>query len=231
MNRDLFQDTPEQPADSHPDPRIRQLLDRTPGLWRAGSQSPPQPAGLPSGHAGLDALLPRGGWPDCGLVDIISRERGIGELQLLMPLLRRMSEQGSPMLWITPPHPVYAPALLQSGIDTRNIVLISPEISCQQALWSIEQSLQTRECALVLAWQNWLSPRVMRRLQLAANNGRTLGIVFQQRLTPHSPSTLRLQLQVPSDEAGQPGRRPLDVSLLKARGSHHSGTARVWLDG
>lgn len=230
MTEDLFQNQPQQPAERASDRRVEQLLQQTPGLWRAADCHLQAEPGLSSGHAALDELLPWGGWPPRGLVELISARHGIGELQLLMPLLRHLSRQGQPMLWITPPHPVYAPALLQAGVNTDNIVLIPPQIACRQALWSIEKSLQNRECALVLAWQNWLGGRVIRRLQLAAAEGGTLGMLFQQRATPNSPSTLRLHLQAPTDDNIPGGRRALDVSLLKARGCQRSAPLRVWLD-
>ncbi|MBT8147130.1 MAG: hypothetical protein KJN90_09770, partial [Gammaproteobacteria bacterium] len=63
------------------------------------------------------------------------------------------------------------------------------------ALWSIEKALQTDSCGLVLAWQNWLPDKVVRRLQLAAEAGETLGILFQHRISKYSQSSLCLEIK------------------------------------
>ena len=186
-----------------------------------------------TGFDALDRLLPQGGWPERGLVEMICPHQGIGELQLLMPLLRERSQRKQSILWIAPPYPLHAPALKQAGINLSNSFVIPPQTQCNQALWSIEKALQSSECGLVLAWQNWLSARVIRRLQLAASEGNTLGILFHQRATLHSPATLQLQLgSAVSDLHASPesrAQRNLNVSLLKARGSYHKGQASLRL--
>lgn len=206
---------------------IQALLDENPAIWQGSKQRQSGGSAGSSGYPNLDSLLPQQGWPEQGLVEIISAQQGIGELQLLTPLLRRFSQQGKPILWVTPPRQLYAPALAQAGIDLESNILIRPQDSCQQALWSAEKALQASECALVLIWQNWFSARVMRRLQLAAQNGKTLGVLFHKRAVANSPSSLQLQL----DAVRQTPSRALDVSILKARGYHHRGQRRLLLNG
>ena len=77
---------------SDTDPRLLSLL-HSPGLWR-GSEHPASESGitdpvLSTGFPGLDACLPWQGWPTAALVEIITPQWGIGELQLVLPLLRR----------------------------------------------------------------------------------------------------------------------------------------------
>jgi cell division inhibitor SulA len=180
-----------------------------------------------TGYPELDALLPWGGWPTSGLVEIISKHKGIGELQLLMPLLKQRSQQTQSVLWIAPPYPLHGPALAKAGVNIRNSFVIPAQTSCNKALWSIEKALQSSECGLVLAWQNWLSPRVVRRLQLAAREGQTLGVLFHKRPTPHSPAMLQLELH--SVLGACPRTRSVDVNLLKATGTHQRGQVRLKL--
>jgi len=181
----------------------------------------------PTGYPELDALLPRGGWPTSGLVEVISKYKGIGELQLLMPLLKQRSQQSQSVLWIAPPYPLHGPALAEAGVNIRNSFVIPSQTSCNKALWSIEKALQSSECCLVLAWQNWLSPRVVRRLQMAAREGQTLGVLFHQRPTPNSPAMLQLELS--SVPGACPRTRSVDVNLLKATGTHQRGRVRLKL--
>lgn len=58
--------------------------------------------GRSTGYQELDDILPGRGWPQSGLVEIISRHWGMGELQLLIPLMRSIVEQGQWILWIAP---------------------------------------------------------------------------------------------------------------------------------
>lgn len=176
------------------------------------------PRGQSTGSPRLDAALPWAGWPPSGLIEVITPHPGIGELQLLLPLLRERSQGHQSILWITPPYDLNGAMLSQSGMNLRNSFVIPASARCNQALWSIEKALQSAECTLVLAWQNWLSPRVLRRLQMAAAQGNTLGVLFHQRPVANSPACLQLRL---SSVARYPdGQRHLGVQLLKARGSH-----------
>ncbi len=228
MTPDLF-DNP--PSADPPSDAVQQLLKHQPQLQR-GAGHMEQHAdmdGLPTGFRALDDLLPWQGWPERGLVEIIQPQSGTGELQLLMPLLRQFSQQRKPVLMITPPHQLYAPALLQAGIDPSQLLIIRPQDRCQQALWSTEKALQAHECALVLVWQNWLGSRVIRRLQLAASQGGTPGFLLHRRAAPHSPATLQLQLERAVNHAD--GRRLLNLQVLRTRGGHCRGAVEIELDG
>ena len=215
VTHDLFAGLEEPGMTSPPASRpARDVLQRHPGT---GQQR--IPAGKSTGSAQLDAALPWAGWPPSGLVEIITPHPGIGELQLLLPLLRERSQGQQSILWITPPYDLNGTMLSQSGMNLRNSFVIPASTRCNQALWSIEKALQSAECTLVLAWQNWLSPRVLRRLQMAATEGNTLGVLFHQRPVANSPACLQLRLS--SVSRYPDGQRQLDVQLLKARGSHH----------
>ncbi len=202
-------------------------LLKSPLVWRGGEHqlagSSTQAQHLPSlcsGYPALDACLPWGGWPSNALIEIITPFWGTGELQLVLPLLRHLSQQGKWILWISPPCMPYAPALTQAGIVTRQIIVVRPDrVTPVQALWSMEKALQNEACALVLAWPDKLSGKHIRRLQLAASTGRTVGILFHHRHIPHSSAVL--QLRVDSDDAG------LQVTVLKARGSYRRGSVRL----
>lgn len=208
-------------------PRSLKSLLNSSLLWRAGehqlaasSTKNQHLPGFCSGYPALDACLPWGGWPASALVEIITPLWGAGELQLVLPLLRNLSQQGKWILWVSPPCLPYAPALTQAGIATGQIIVVRPDRATPvQALWSIEKALQNEACALVLAWPDKLSGKHIRRLQLAASTGRTLGILFHHRHVRHSSAVL--QLRVDSDDEG------LQVTVLKARGSYRHDSVRL----
>ena len=119
------------------------------------------------------------------------------------------------------------PALVQAGIDTGQILVVNLDTSCKDALWSMEKALQTKNCGLVLAWQTWLPGKVLRRLQLAAESGNTLGILFKHRDSKYSPSRMRLQIKGPTSNIGS--FKEAEVTVIKARGNFQPLTIRLQL--
>ncbi|UCB54888.1 MAG: translesion DNA synthesis-associated protein ImuA [Thiotrichales bacterium] len=199
--------------------QLQSLLENNPRIWRAKDRGRYIETGTPSGHPQLDATLPGGGWPANAIMEMVTPQWGMGELQLLLPLMRTITQQKRWILWVSPPYVPYAPALERAGIDMDYVVIIQPDDSCKDAFWGIEKALQTRACALVLAWMDWLPNAVVRRLQLAAETGNSLGVLLRHRDNEHSPAALRLHLH-PSDKG-------VYVKVLKARGSYRYRSVHV----
>ena len=210
-----------------PQGQLDQLLQRNPKLWRGCELAGQGQHGQSTGFPELDEILPGRGWPRSGLVEVITPQWGMGELQVLMPLMRDVIAQGKWILWVSPPYQLYAPALAQAGIDTKQVLVVKADTSCKDALWSMEKALQTQNCGLVLAWQNWLPGQVLRRLQLAGETGGTLGVLFKHNDSKYSPSPLRMQIK---DLA--PGHQHFsdaEITLIKARGNFRPLSTRLSL--
>ena len=180
--------------------------------------------GVTTGFPDLDRALPWQGLPNTGLIEVICQQKEMRELQLLLPLLQQRSQGKQSLLWITPPYPLHSPTLANSGINLGNSLVVPPQTQCNHALWSIEKALQSPECSMVLAWQNWLSARVLRRLELAAQHGNTLGVLFHQRPRAQSPSTLQLEVHVAHTPSGQ---RALDVTVRQVKGKEQGSRHRL----
>jgi cell division inhibitor SulA len=211
---------------------LDELLSRNPALWRGCEMAGQGDYGQSTGYPQLDGILPGRGWPRNAMIEIISSHWGMGELQLLIPLMRKVVAEGKWILWISPPYLLYAPALVQAGINTQHVLVIKLETSCKDALWSMEKALQTESCGLVLAWQNWLSSRVMRRLQLAAENGKTLGVLFHHNVSKRSQSSLALKINKPAPENPQtkeatPGLSGSEITVVRARGNFRPLSTRL----
>jgi len=181
--------------------------------------------GIPTGFSSLDQALPWQGLPTRGLIEVVCAQRDMTELQLLLPALQQRSQGSQSLLWIAPPYSPHGESLRQSGINLRNSFIITAQTQCNQALWSIEKALQSKECSMVLAWQNWLSARVLRRLELAARHGDTLGVVFHRRAQLQSPSTLQLEVSVSTDLPS--GKRALDVTVRQVCGQPQDSRHRL----
>ena len=217
---------------SNPDSTADEIasLLRHPHLWRA-DQLIQAPDTLPSGFANLDEHLPGGGWPRAGLSEFLLPTTGIGELRLLAPALKALSEQEERWLaWINPPFIPYAPALNALGIDISKILLVHPK-NHQDALWALERATRSGTCSMVLAWldEKQLKVKDTQRLQLAAKQGHTFTCLFRPKTAAllHSMAELRLEMALVNSEVNseaKPGAKPgvepgiLEVSINKRRG-------------
>lgn len=197
---------------------LTELLQH-PALWRGDARPTSAQPGVASGIEELDAELPGGGWPVGSLTEILPATPGIGELRLVMPALARLTQQGLIITWIAPPHQAYAPALAAAGIDLARILIVRTT-RVQDALWATEQALRSRACGAVLAWLQPLRFSEARRLQLAAQGGSSLALLFRppEAAAEASPSPLRLKIAsrggVPSIDIFKRRGRPVAGPLL-----------------
>src|SRR3954464_9903821 len=102
---------------------LSEILQQHP-VWRgSGSVSVggSTTACIATGFPALDAELPGGGWPTGALTELSGLQEGIGELQILLPTLARLSSAGKRIIWLAPPHLPYAPALAAAGIDLAHL--------------------------------------------------------------------------------------------------------------
>jgi cell division inhibitor SulA/protein ImuA len=191
------------------------LLGR-PDIWRGDSLNRAGVPVVPSGFPALDAGLPGGGWPAGALTEILPAHEGIGELRLLGPALAGLSQRGSRLAWIAPPHLPYAPALAAAGIDIAQLVIVRTA-SHKEALWAAEQALASNACGAVLVWllvrPESAKYAELRRLQIAAEGGRAPAFLFRppEAAGESSPAPLRIAL-------GTAGGG-LAVQVFKRRGS------------
>lgn len=186
-----------------------QALLRDTRLWRGAGQAPLRAEA--TGHAQLDAALPGGGWPCASLSEIVYAAAGVGELQLAMPLAARLTQAKRKLALIAPPHLPYAPALHQHGVVLKQLTVVDT-INASDALWAAEELLRARAGA-VLLWQDTIDTIAQRRLQLAAETGDGIALVYRRltRRDSHSVAALRLKV---ARINGAP-----QIEVLKCRGA------------
>ena len=162
-------------------------------LWQ-GNYTPKPEATMRTSYAELDQQL-QGGIPKQGVIDLQS-DIGIGELRLLFPYLRDRHEQQSRLLvYIAPPMQINGEMLAAFGIQLSRVLVIETKDS-QESLWAAEQCLKSGCCHTALLWQNNLQIHQIKRLQLAAQKGAALQVIFrpQQKNSIPLPTTLSLRL-------------------------------------
>lgn len=196
-------------------------LLKNPRIWRGQVRA--EDSGwesLASGYPKLDQCLPGGGWPRHALTEILLDHYGTGELQLLMPALARLSQPEDDcevvrdagwIAWIAPPFEPYPPALKQWGVNLSRVLIVRPKTP-QEALWAAEQALSSGNCAAVLLWSNTLDDAASRRLQIAAEKGRSWAIAFRSLQALSQPSAAALRIRLDTGEQGT------DLGILKNRG-------------
>ena len=204
-------------------------LAQMPGVWRGGELENVVHAVVATGHAALDRELPGGGWPSGTLSEVLHDGVGIGEVSFLSAALARASAGERMIGWINPPYLPYAPAVAQSGMPLERCLVVRPA-NREDALWAAEQALRSGTCGALLFWlgaEKGNEYAALRRLQMAAAEGRTLAVFFRssaaERLS--TPAHLRVVL---AREAGLltlriPKRRgpPLDSPIvLEGRHRH-----------
>ena len=196
---------------------LADILQRQ-AVWRGGavpaaSAGPAVPA-APTGFAGLDAGLPGGGWPAGGLVEVLCRTEGIGELQIVLPALAALTGAGHRVAWLAPPYLPYAPALRAAGVRLEQLTVVRAP-GRRDALWAAEQALRARAFHALLLWLPRPGYAELRRLAVAAQGGPGFALAFRppEAACESSPAVLRLALEPAAQAAGQPA-----VRILKRRG-------------
>lgn len=187
-------------------------LRQNPAFWGARARE-----AVPTGYDALDGLLPDGGWPVGALTEVYPTREGVGEHRLLLPCLARLTQEGRWAVWVSPPHRLYGPALAAAGIELAR-VLVVPAPTSNERWWAAEQALRSGACGAVLVWGDDAAPTGLRRLQLAAEKGRSLGFLFRLPRSADHPSPAALRLSV------EPTPRGPSVRVLKGQGGHGRGT-------
>ncbi|HYL72504.1 MAG TPA: translesion DNA synthesis-associated protein ImuA [Candidatus Dormibacteraeota bacterium] len=201
-------------------PKLARLLEH-PAIWRGRGAA--RFEALASGFAALDEWLPGGGWPRGGLIEILAARFGSGESYLLLPALAALTRAAAARwcVWVAPPLMPFAPALAAAGIALDRVAVVGGA----RPLWAFEQVLGSGACDAALAWGGQPKPRELRRLQLAAGRGRTLGVLFRPRRAAREASPAVLRLGITPLAAG------VRVTLLKGRGAVRSTIDLAWPPG
>jgi hypothetical protein len=170
------------------------------------------PAIHATGSPQLDAVLPHGGWQSGTIVELMPTQIGVGEFRLLMPALASITNTERHAALIAPPYIPFAPALARHGIRLERLLVVRAAKNAD-VLWAFEQTLRCKSFGAVVAWPETIKDRDVRRLQLAAEAGRSVGFLYRSTFAAleTSPAAIRLKLR-PANDGG------LHIDILKCRG-------------
>ncbi len=192
-----------------------EALLKHPALWK-GRQQHEKRETFSTGHPELDAALPSGGWPVGALTELMVAHEGVGEFTLLLPALAALTQQQQWIALVAPPYTPYAPALVNAGIALERLLVIDCN-DAKDAYWTTEQLLRSAVFSSVVLWADKSSDeRRQRRLQLAAEQGRSWAVCYRSHRAARtsSPAGLRIVLQHSNQH--------LKADIIKNRGGRLS---------
>lgn len=161
---------------------------------------------LPTGFAALDDAL--GGGAQTAVTEIVSEQLGLAEWHLLMPALARLSRGNRWLAWVAPQPSMREQFLEYKGfqeagapsehggqdgaasgedaaaeLDSSRLLMVWPARrsrgDMQDRLDIAERMLRAGNCAAVICWLDQQpQPGHLRRLQQAARQGRSWGLVL-----------------------------------------------------
>jgi cell division inhibitor SulA len=168
----------------------------------------------------VDELLPGGGWPKAGLVEIIVPDEYTDAVALLMPAFARLSRQGRWIAMVNPSYQARAHLFSEPGMDHASVLQVNPHPG-RSALWTAESMLRSGDCSVVMAWPNCNTELMDKRLQKSAVHGKALGILFRYESLSMQPSgvNLRLKLEVEGESSA--------LYLVDGKGEKLSGAALI----
>jgi cell division inhibitor SulA/protein ImuA len=174
---------------------------------------------LPTGIGVLDDMLPDGGWPRAGVVEVTETADHACAMELFMPALARVTRQGRGLALVAPPYPARKRIFTDTGVNPVRVVQVNPHPG-RSALWTVESLLQSADYGVVMAWPGCDTELMDKRLQKAAMLGRVLCVLFRPPCRSTAVSSSNLRIVVDADEDGRA------LYLLNGRGERLAGA--VW---
>ena len=198
---------------------LNELLKSQPALWRGRDQQNDY-ASIPTGYDQLDNVLPSGGWSIGCVTELLLEQTGIGELSLLLPGLQQVTHDNQWAAFINPPYLPYAPALANAGINLERLLIVNSD-NDTDTLWATEQLLRAGIFASVVAWVTHTTAQKQRRLQLAAEIGKTWATVYRpgSAQTEHSPAAFRIVLSTQSMQSAKSVQNKTSAQNTHAAGN------------
>lgn len=218
---------PILPKPAFPASLVNQLREEI-ARWES-LRNPPSEGVISTGCPAWDALLPGGGFRRGTLVEWLADGDGTGRQTLALHVARQACREGGVVVALDPERNLFPPAVFHWGIPPDVLVVVQPGTPVEQ-LWALEQSLRCRAVAVVLAGLEKLDPVVFRRLQIAAEQGGSLGFLFRPEWARHEPTWAEVRFRVEPRPGGLSGRRRVKIEVLRVRGGGAGGGIELEID-
>lgn len=162
------------------------------------------------------------------LVEWLSAAPGGGAQTLAVCTAREACRQGGVLVVLDRCGSFYPPAAVRMGIEPEKMLVVRTG-KPSDYFWALDQALRCPAVAAALAWPEKLDGHTFRRLQLAAEEGDTLGLLIRLSHARGEPSWADLRLLVEPLPSRDNGRR-LKIEVLRSRGSTGGGSVELEVD-
>jgi protein ImuA len=178
-------------------------------LGRWGTTAETEEAVFSCGVTAIDQLLPGGGLRHGMLIEWLSAFDQLGAATLGLISAREACSEGGVLVVVDRAQTFYPPAAAAWGIDLERLIVVRPR-NARDELWASVQALLSP--VVVALWANIerLDSKAFRRLQLAAEAGRTLGVLMRPATARGQPTWADARLEV-----GSCGLRISDYGLTQ----------------
>jgi cell division inhibitor SulA len=173
---------------------------------------------IPTGMTALDDMLPDGGWPRAGVVEVTESGDRADSMGLFMPALARITRQGHGLVLVAPPYSARKRVFTDTVVNPVGVTQVNPHPG-RSALWTVESLLESGAYGIVMAWPGYNTELMDKRLQKAAIQGRVLCVLFRPPCQGRAVSGCRVRLGVEFDEAGRA------LYLINDKGDQVAGVA------
>ncbi len=207
---------------------LRQEIARIEG-GRRGQDDPP----VSSGCEALDRILPERGLRRGTLTEWLADDQGAGATTLALLAAQAACGEGGVLVVVEGSRQFYPPAAARRGIVFGRLLVVCAGQRADHD-WALDQALRCPAVAAVMAWPEAIDGRcegrILRRLQLAAEAGGSLGLLIRPASVRHEPSWADVRLLVePRPAAGGQNRR-LRALLLHGRGGVEGRSVELEFD-
>jgi hypothetical protein len=186
-------------------------LRRQLGRWEAAGEIEDAVV-FSCGAAAVDRLLPGSGLRHGMLIEwLAGANKTVGGGAATLGLLgaREACGEGGTLVVIDRSQTFYLPAAAAWGIDLDRTIIVHPQ-NARDELWAAMQALRSPAVAAIFVMIDRLDSRAFRRLQLAAQAGRTLGVLMRPGSAREQPSWADVTLEA----------RPLSIVRRPLYGSN-----------
>ena len=153
---------------------------------------------ISSGCQTMDRHLPNGGYARGSMLELLRNGPGSGVSSIALMIAKQAIVDGKYLVVVDPQRQFYPPAMKSLGIPLERVIALQPA-NHADAIWGLAQVLRCPAVGAVIAELGTLEDRVLRKLQLAAEQGGGLGIFLRDARSARSqPSWADVQWLVRS---------------------------------
>jgi hypothetical protein len=139
---------------------------------------------------------------------------GVGATTLALLVARAACQKQAALVVVDHNRMFYPPAAQALGISLDQAIVVQP-CNKQDYQWSLIQILRCAGVAAVVCWPERANERMLRRAQIAAERGGTLGLLVRPPRAIREPSWARYRLLVEACCSPEPSRR-WKVTLIRS---------------